>query len=104
MYREALNVLRDGETNNDFYIKTLTTITECEVLYFYNREYKKSFSDYRKEFIQMLKSEPFCDAISKVDTASIPVHYRAEVFLLKRRMILAYTAMKKLYLHLKKSI
>lgn len=104
MYIDALNVLSDNEQNENFYIKVLTTLTECEVLYFYNKNYKKTYFEYKKEFIKMLNKDVFLEALKKVDFKKIPLHYKVEVILLKYRFILFYTLLKKIYLNLKKSI
>lgn len=104
MFFDALKVLSDGRTDNNFYVKVLTTITECEVLYFYNREYKKSYQEYKKEFLDMISKSPYCDAISKVDKSVLPTHYKVETDLLKNKLVFPYMIMKKAYLTMKKSI
>ena len=104
MFFDALKVLSDGRTDNNFYVKVLTTITECEVLYFYNREYKKSYQEYKREFLNMISKSPYCDAISKVDKSVLPTHYKVETDLLKNKLVFPYMIMKKAYLSIKKSI
>ena len=104
IYINALNAIYDSKYDVYFNIKCLTTITECEVLYFYNKKYKKHYWSYRKEFLNILSISLFKNSIRNVDFRKIPLHYKIETILLKYRLIFLYMLMKKSYLLLKKSI
>ena len=104
IFINALNALYDSKYDEYFYIKCLTTITECEVLYFYNKKYRKKYWSYKKEFLSTLNIAIFKNSLSNVDFKKIPIHYRLETILLKHKMIFLYMLMKKSYLSLKKSI
>ena len=104
IYVDALEALYDSKYDEYFYIKCLTTITECEVLYFYNRKYKKKYRNYKKEFLSTLNIEIFKNSLTNVNFKKIPMHYRIETILLKHKLIFIYMLMKKGYLLLKKSI
>ena len=99
IFIDALKALYDDRVNiQDYFIKTLTTLTECEMLYFYNKEYTKKYHDYKKEYLRMINDRVYRAAISDIKYSRIPMHYKIEVFLLRHRMIAIYTILKKAYM------
>lgn len=105
IYYDALTVLGKNLYNdNDFYIRCITTLTECEKLYFFNKQYKKGYKELKKEYFKMLERKYYKDSIEKVDFSTIPIYYKIEIILLRKKMFLLYVIFKKLYMKLKNEI
>lgn len=105
IYYDALTALGKGLYNdNDFYIRCITTLTECEKLYFFNKKYNKSYKELKKEYYDMIDRKYYKDAIEKIDFSTIPIHYKIEIKLLRKNMFLLYTILKKMYMKYKKEI
>lgn len=99
---KALSVLGEGLYNdNDFYVRCITTLTECEKLYFLNKQYKKSYMELKKEYYEMLEREYYKNALNKIDLKTVPIHYKIEIILLRNRFFLIYIMFKKIYLGMK---
>ncbi|MBR2997845.1 MAG: glycosyltransferase family 2 protein [Bacilli bacterium] len=99
LFLDAL--LKLGENNyknNDFYIKTMTTLTECEDKYFLNTNNKKSWNKKISEFKNMLKNDIYYNAIKNINFKSIPLHYKGEVILLRLHFYSLYMFIKKIHL------
>jgi len=105
VHYNALTVLGEGRYNdNDFYIRCITTLTECEKLYFFNKRNKKSYKEIKKEYYEMLDRKYYKDALEKVDFSTIPIYYKLEIQLLRKKLFWIYTILKKIYMRYKKEI
>lgn len=105
IYYDALTVLGDNLYNdNNFYIKCITTLTECEKSYFFNKQYNKKYKQLKREYLEMLDREYYKKAIERIDVSTIPIYYKLEIKLLKRRMFFIYMILKKIYMRYKKEI
>ena len=105
IYYEALLALGEGKLeDNNFYIKCITSLTECEKMYFFNKKNKNSFLKNRKEYFEMINKPLFKNALTNIDRATIPIFYKVEILLLKSHLFLIYTILKKTYMKYKKEI
>lgn len=103
IFKDALISLgSENYSNNNFYIKTLTTLTECENMYYLNEKNNKKFKILKNEFREMINYDIYKDAIYKVKFTSVPFHYKIEIILLRLNMINTYFLLKKMHLSLKK--
>lgn len=94
----------DNYNNNNFYIKTITTLTECEKMYFLNSLNKNSIFKTRKEFKKMISNDIYHNAIKKVNFKTIPAHYKVEIILLRMHFYFSYFLLKKTHLNRKKHL
>ena len=85
-----------------FYIKCLTTLSECEKLYFFNKYNRKSYFKIRNDYSNMLKKDLYKETLKKIKLKSIPIHYKLEAILLKLGFLDVYFIFKKIYFRFKK--
>lgn len=96
IFIDGLNSLYKYRLNDsDFYIKTITTLTECEKMYFLNNLNKKSFFSKKKEFKAMLNNNFYQSAIKMIKYKNIPFHYKIEVLFLRLHLYSLYFLLKK---------
>ena len=99
VFINALNKLgEDNKNNNDFYIKVITTLTECEKMYFLNQQNKNNYYKNRNEFIKMIREDIFYNAIRKINFKTIPLHYKLEIILLRLHLYFVYFKIKRYHL------
>lgn len=99
---KALKELHDLSDNyNDFYIKCITALSVCETLYFFDKNYEKKYKELKVEYFKLINKGYFKEAIEKIDLKTVPMHYKIEIFLLRKKLFLVYIVLKKIYFRMK---
>ena len=91
-------------SRNLVYIKAMTSLSVIESQYLLNEQYPKSKKERKAEFLDIINIGIFNEAIHNISVASVPLHYRVEVVLLRLRMISVYLGFKSLHFKKNRSI
>lgn len=98
----SLSIFNDiSKYKQDFYIKCVTSLSECERLYFFNKKYNKNYKNLKKEYYDILNRKLYKEAIENIDISKLPISYKIELYLLKSKKFRLYISLKKLYFKLK---
>lgn len=80
-----------------FYIKCITSLSDCERLYYLNKKNKKNKKEILEEYSKMLEKDLYEETLNNINLKGVPLSYAIEIFLLKNKKIKIYLFLKKLY-------
>lgn len=102
VYKALQNLYNLAENKQLFYIKCITTLSDCENLYFLNDENNHSKKQRKNEFKQMINKDLYVETLKKIEIKHIPIHYKVEVLLLRMKLYGIYLWFKKMHFKNKK--
>lgn len=100
---KALGYLKEtAPDENLILIKTITSLSVIEDQYLLNREHNVSYGKLRQEFITLVRSGIWKQAIDSLSIPSVPMHYKVEVLLLRIKMVDLYLFIKWIHFNMKR--